>query len=92
MLLLVNALVLHRHHHHDHDHHDAPKATVYKVEGMACNHCKAAVKNAIDVIHGVEKVEVDLAAGKAYVYGKHHPEEVVKAVSERGYNTTLLEA
>lgn len=102
VLLLVNALVLHRHHHHDHDHHahesegeghdHAPKATVYKVEGMACNHCKAAVKNAIDVIPGVEKVEVDLAAGKAYVYGKHHPEEVVKAVSERGYNTTLLEA
>lgn len=102
VLLLVNALVLHRHHHHDHDHHahesegeghgHAPKATIYKVEGMACNHCKAAVKNAIDVIPGVEKVEVDLAAGKAYVYGKHHPEEVVKAVSERGYNTTLLEA
>lgn len=102
VLLLVNALVLNRHHHHEHDHHahesegegheHAPKATVYKVEGMACNHCKAAVKNAIDVIPGVEKVEVDLAAGKAYVYGKHHPEEVVKAVSERGYNTTLLEA
>lgn len=99
-LLLVNALVFHRHH-HDHDHHGheeeneahshAHKATVYKVEGMACNHCKAAVKNAIDVIPGVEKVEVDLAGGKAYVYGKHNAEEVVEAVSGRGYNTTLLE-
>ena len=99
-LLLVNALVFHRHH-HDHDHHGheeeneahshAHKATVYKVEGMACNHCKAAVKNAIDVIPGVEKVEVDLPGGKAYVYGKHNTEEVVKAVSERGYNSTLLE-
>ena len=99
-LLLVNALVFHRHH-HDHDHHGheeeneahshAHKATVYKVEGMACNHCKAAVKNAIDVIPGVEKVEVDLAGGKAYVYGKHNTEEVVKAVGERGYNTMLLE-
>ena len=99
-LLLVNALVCHRHH-HDHDYHGhaeeneahshAHKATVYKVEGMACNHCKAAVKNAIDVIPGVEKVEVDLAGGKAYVYGKHNTEEVVKAVGERGYNTMLLE-
>ena len=99
-LLLVNALVFHRHH-HDHDYHGhaeeneahshAHKATVYKVEGMACNHCKAAVKNAIDVIPGVEKVEVDLAGGKAYVYGKHNTEEVVKAVGERGYNTMLLE-
>jgi copper chaperone CopZ len=99
-LLLVNALVFHRHH-HDHDHHGheeeneahshAHKTTVYKVEGMACNHCKAAVKNAIDVIPGVEKVEVDLAGGKAYVYGKHNTEEVVKAVGERGYNTMLLE-
>lgn len=99
-LLLINALVLHRHH-HDHDHHGhedegeshghAHKAAVYQVEGMSCNHCKAAVKNAINVIPGVEKVEVDLAGGKAYVYGKHNTEEVVKAISERGYNTMLLE-
>lgn len=97
-ILLFNALVLHRHHHHDHEHHveaeatsaEAPLITVYNVEGMACNHCKAAVKNAIDVIAGVEKVEVDLAKGKAYVYGQHNSAEVIKAVSDRGYNTTLL--
>ena len=99
-LLLINALVLHRHH-HDHDHHGhedegeshghAHKAAVYQVEGMSCNHCKAAVKNAIDVIPGVEKVEVDLAGGKAYVYGSHNHEEVVKAVSDRGYHAMLLE-
>ena len=97
VLLLINALVLRRHHHHDHHHHEAEshdqahRATVYKVEGMACNHCKAAVKNAIDVIPGVEKVEVDLPGGKAYVYGSHNAEEVVKAVSERGYQASLLE-
>lgn len=97
-ILLFNALVLHRHHHHDHEHHveaeatsaEAPLITVYNVEGMACNHCKAAVKNAIDVIAGVEKVEVDLAKGKAYVYGQHNSAEVIKAVSDRGYNTTLF--
>ena len=95
-ILLFNALVLHRH--HDHEHHveaeaisaEAPLITVYNVEGMACNHCKAAVKNAIDVIAGVEKVEVDLAKGKAYVYGQHNSAEVIKAVSDRGYNTTLF--
>ena len=97
VLLLINALVLRRHHHHNHDHHEAEshdqahRATVYKVEGMSCNHCKAAVKNAIDVIPGVEKVEVDLPGGKAYVYGSHNAEEVVKAVSERGYQASLLE-
>jgi copper chaperone CopZ len=69
---------------------EAPLITVYNVEGMACNHCKAAVKNAIDVIAGVEKVEVDLAKGKAYVYGQHNSAEVIKAVSDRGYNTTLF--
>ena len=87
-VLLVNALVLHRHHHHHHDHagatHDE-EVTVYQVEGMACNHCAAAVKAAIDTIPGVEHVKVDLTQGKVYVTGHHDAAAVVRNVSERGY-------
>ena len=32
-----------------------------KVEGMSCEHCVAAVKNAVEPLLGVDSVAVDLA-------------------------------
>ena len=81
----------HHHHHEDHEHHHEDPTVIYKVEGMACNHCVASVKNAIDVIDGVTSVKVDLAKGLAYVKGEHDHDELIKRVSDIGYSTSLAE-
>ena len=105
VLLLINALVKkHQHshqmshehhaghaHHHDTESHPYEEEMVYKVEGMACNHCAASVKNAIDVIDGVTSVKVDLAKGLAYVKGHHDHDELIKRVSDIGYTASLAE-
>ena len=57
------------------------------VEGMSCNHCKAAVENALKEI-GVAKVEVDLAAKKvsaAFSADKVNVEGIKKAITDAGY-------
>ena len=57
----------------------------YKIKGMMCNHCKAAVERGLASVEGVEKVEVDLAKGVAYVPG-NVAEDVIKAkVTALGY-------
>jgi copper chaperone len=33
---------------------------ILKVEGMSCNHCKAAVTRAVSALKGVSSVEVNL--------------------------------
>ncbi len=103
VLLLFNAFYMkyrhshqmsHEHHvNHAHNHENVQEdvITVYKVEGMACNHCVASVKNAIDVIDGVTSVKVDLTKGLAYVKGEHNHEELIKRVSDIGYTTSLAE-
>ena len=59
--------------------------TTYHITGMTCNHCKAAVHRAIRAVDGVERVEVDLTAGKAYVVGPHNTANVIAAVENEGF-------
>jgi copper chaperone len=57
------------------------------VEGMSCNHCKAAVENALKQI-GVNKVEVDLAAKKvsaSYSSDKLTLDDIKKSIIDAGY-------
>lgn len=61
---------------------------VFKVEGMSCGHCRAAVKEALESVAGVSAAEVDLEAGLARV--TYDPAEASKetlkaAVEEAGY-------
>lgn len=56
-----------------------------KVEGMSCQHCKAAVEQALQDVLGVEGVDVSLDEGFAVVRGNPNPEELVEAVKEAGY-------
>lgn len=56
-----------------------------KVEGMSCQHCKAAVEQALQDVFGVEDVDVSLDEGFAVVRGNPNPEELVEAVKEAGY-------
>ncbi len=55
------------------------------VEGMTCNHCVATVTNAVNKIEGIENVEVDLAAGRAYYGGNVDKSTVKSAVESCGY-------
>ncbi len=60
-----------------------------KVDGMSCDHCKAAVERAIRDVLGVEGVDVSLDEGFAVVRGNAHPEQLVEAVKEAGYEAKV---
>ena len=57
----------------------------FKVKGMMCNHCKAAVEKGLASLDGVTAVTVDLAQGIAYVEGNVTDEAVRAKVTELGY-------
>ena len=61
------------------------KNTIFEVEGMACNHCKANVEKALKSIEGVESAEADLLTGRATVTGLFSKEEAIKAVEALGF-------
>ena len=61
-------------------------ATV-KIKGMSCNHCVMAVTRALNEIHGIKDVKVDLAKGEA-TYDEVKPVDldIVKAqIAKAGY-------
>ena len=59
--------------------------TVYTVEGMHCNHCKAAVEKAVGELKGVASAEVNLGAKTVTVTGTATTDEVQKAVEKAGF-------
>jgi copper chaperone len=62
------------------------------VEGMTCNHCAAAVSNALAKVQGVDRVvEVSLERGEAVVDGRPDIEALVAAVRDEGYNARPAE-
>lgn len=56
-----------------------------KVEGMSCNHCKAAVEKALKDVAGVEAAQVDLAKKEVVVTGAAPKEALVEAIEDAGY-------
>jgi copper chaperone len=61
--------------------------TTIKILGMSCEHCVAAVEEALSRVDGVTDVQVDLSSGLA-TFSEEKPidmEEVRKAVEEAGY-------
>lgn len=59
--------------------------TVYKVDGMTCNHCKANVEKNLATVGQIETVEVDLANKLVYVTGPNTETEVAEKVADLGY-------
>lgn len=58
------------------------------VEGMTCNHCKAAVEKAVRALPGVMAAEVDLAAKTLKIdfdATKSGLDDVKRTVEEAGY-------
>ena len=56
-----------------------------KIDGMKCGGCVANVKQALEVIEGVESVEVSLEQHQATVSGTADPAVLAEAVTSAGY-------
>ena len=58
---------------------------VYAVEGMHCNHCKAAVEQSVGKLKGVETCEATQAANTLVVTGTASENDIRKAVDQAGF-------
>ena len=56
---------------------------IIKIKGLSCNHCIAAVKEAIEEVAGVTKAEVTLTT--AVWYGNAEESAIRAAIVEEGY-------
>lgn len=65
---------------------DTTMQKVYKVNGMACAHCKATVEKAVGAVAGVSSVAVDLPTGRVAVDGAYEPKAVAEAVTNAGFD------
>ena len=63
----------------------AERASSYRVEGMSCGHCEAAVRDELTTVDGVEAVEVDLASKEVVVRGHFDDAAVRAAIADAGY-------
>ncbi len=61
-----------------------------KIEGMTCNHCVMAVKNALESVPGTGNVKVDLEKGLATLESGANTADLISAVEEEGYKASLL--
>jgi len=60
-------------------------ATVYKIGGMTCNHCKATVEKGLSQLSGIQFVKADLGKAVAYVEGTPDDDEIRKTVESLGF-------
>lgn len=63
-----------------------------QIKGMTCEHCVRAVTQALQGVAGVEKVAVDLGAGRARIDGSADDALLVRAVEKQGYEAKLVAA
>jgi len=62
-----------------------------KISGMSCEHCARAVKEALEGVAGVTRVEtLELESGLALVEGQVDPGALVTAVKATGYVAELV--
>ena len=58
---------------------------VYTVEGMHCNHCKAACEQSVSKVKGVASCEATPAANTLVVTGTAPESDIRKAVEQAGF-------
>ncbi|HEV3105256.1 MAG TPA: heavy-metal-associated domain-containing protein [Trinickia sp.] len=57
----------------------------FKVEGMSCQHCVAAVTNAIHAHDPGARVQVELQDGRVRVDSGERAEQLAAAITDAGY-------
>ena len=60
-------------------------ATVYRVEGMHCSHCEAAVCRAVEDVPGVEEAKASASRKSLTIKGPAKAEDIRAAVEKAGY-------
>ncbi len=63
----------------------------YVIEDMHCNHCVKAIQSAVEDLHGVENLRIDLAQKLLEVRGEVKNEQIVAAVQGIGYKIKKIE-
>jgi copper chaperone len=64
-----------------------PETVTYRVPGMHCGHCEAAVKEELAEVEGVEAVDVDLDSKVVMVRGTRLSDDSLRAAIEAaGYD------
>ena len=61
---------------------------LFRVEGMSCEHCVRAVKNAVEDLEGAVSAKVELSAKTAEVeYDENvlDKAKIIEAIKEEGY-------
>jgi len=62
---------------------------VFSVDGMTCGHCVRAVTQAVQSQDPAASVKVDLAAKEVGVESRLSAEQVIRLITEEGYNAKL---
>lgn len=64
----------------------------FRVDGMSCGHCEAAVKEEVGRLPGVERVEVSADTGRLVITSSVpiDASAVLRAVDEAGYEAVLV--
>ncbi|NPT59950.1 heavy-metal-associated domain-containing protein [Paraburkholderia elongata] len=62
----------------------------FQVEGMSCQHCVAAVTNAIHEHDEAAQVQIDLASGRVAVESAQPTDTLKAAIDEAGYTVTSV--
>lgn len=65
---------------------------LFKVEGMSCQHCVAAITRALQTLDQKAEVEVDLPAGLVRVNSAVAESEVLRVLAEKGYPASAANA
>ena len=60
--------------------------TVFKVDGMTCNHCKMNVEKALQAVSGVESATADVEAKEVVVTGQADHKQIIMAIKLAGYS------
>ena len=62
-----------------------------EVTGMSCEHCVGTVTEALAAVLGVEKVlDVSLDRNEAVIEGNAAPEQLVEAITSKGFEAKAL--
>ncbi|GAA1861950.1 heavy-metal-associated domain-containing protein [Microbacterium koreense] len=66
--------------------------TDYRVTGMTCAHCEAAIREEVSQVAGVDDVSVSAATGLLHITGTDDVDdaEILAAVDEAGYTAERL--
>lgn len=64
------------------------ETAIFKIEGMMCGHCEAAVAGAVKKLPGVKEAQADRLKKQAIVHYdpvQVSPQQIKKAIADTGY-------